>query len=422
MQLPSLPFPRTSTILRGLCALCVAAFASATVGAWAAGPKAYVGNFKDSTVSVVDIDQGQVSATLPVAAGPDGMVVTPGGASVFVSGSSASSISVIDTATDRVSRTVEVGSGPQGLAVVPGGKTVLAAVNGADLVAFIDVASASVAATVPVPKPHTIAVRPDGTQAYVASQEPGKFSVVIVDLAARKVVGTIALDKPPRDLEFGPDGKTLYLTLAGLAAVQVIDSAANRIVGQIPTGVSPHVAQVFAGQARGVAVVQGPGEVEFFDPATNTVDRKIAVGKQPHWLDITPEGRRLVVSNEGDNTVSIVDIASGQMRTVAVGNAPRKIAVQHVSAADHAAKGAARVSIANFAFMPAEIAVAAGQSVNWRNDDGAPHGVQFKDGATGAPLMLPKADFSRKFDKPGSYDYVCSVHPYMTGRVVVEAP
>ncbi|MDB5826052.1 MAG: beta-propeller repeat protein [Variovorax sp.] len=229
-------------------------------GAWAAGPKAYVGNFKDGTVSVVDIDQGKVTSTVSVAAGPDGIVVTPDGANVFVSGSSASSISVIDTASDRVSRSIEVGSGPQGLAVVPGGQRILAAVNGMDRVALIDVASGAVTATVPVPKPHTIAVRPDGTQAYVASQEPGMFSAAIIDLASRRVVGNIALAKPPRDLEFGHDGKALYLTLAGIAAVQVIDPVTNRFVGQVATGVSPHVAQFFAGQPRGVAVVQGPGE------------------------------------------------------------------------------------------------------------------------------------------------------------------
>jgi plastocyanin len=35
--------------------------------------------------------------------------------------------------------------------------------------------------------------------------------------------------------------------------------------------------------------------------------------------------------------------------------------------------------------------------------------------------LLPGASFSRRFDQPGTYDYNCSVHPYMTGRVVVRA-
>ena len=43
----------------------------------AAGPKAYVGNFSDNTVSVVDLTTGTVVATIPVSAGPHGMIVGP---------------------------------------------------------------------------------------------------------------------------------------------------------------------------------------------------------------------------------------------------------------------------------------------------------------------------------------------------------
>ncbi|MEJ8856237.1 plastocyanin/azurin family copper-binding protein [Variovorax robiniae] len=404
-----------SVLLRGAVAASLAALAATAL---AAGPKVYVGNFKDNTVSVVDIDTAKVVATVPVAAGPDGIVVSADGKSVFVSGSSASSLSVIDAVKDSVSKTIEVGNGPQGLALGPGGKQVLVAVNGADRVAFIETASGAITDTVPVPKPHTIAIKPDGSQAYVSSQQPGSFAVAIVDMTTHKVSGSIALDKPPRDLEFAPDGKRVYLTLAGTPAVQVVDAVANKIVAQIPTGVSPHIAQHFASLAQGVVVVQGPGELQFFDPATNAVARSIAVGKQPHWVDISPDGKRLVVSNEGGNSIHIVDPASGQSQTVDVGNAPRKVAMQHAPTA--AQTVGAKVSIANFAFVPGPTTITAGQSVTWRNDDGAPHGVAFKDNAPGAPLLLPGEQFSRRFDKPGSYEYVCSVHAYMTGVVVVK--
>ncbi|HTM10994.1 MAG TPA: plastocyanin/azurin family copper-binding protein [Verrucomicrobiae bacterium] len=87
--------------------------------------------------------------------------------------------------------------------------------------------------------------------------------------------------------------------------------------------------------------------------------------------------------------------------------------------AANAEEGGAKVSIANFAFTPEEITIAAGESVTWTNDDGAPHGLEYRDGAPGVNPLLPGAAFSRRFDKPGTYEYNCSVHPYMTGRVVV---
>src|SRR5215471_7367815 len=89
--------------------------------------------------------------------------------------------------------------------------------------------------------------------------------------------------------------------------------------------------------------------------------------------------------------------------------------------AESAAKAGAKVSIANFTFEPAEITIAAGETVTWINNDGAPHGLEYSDGAKGTDLLLPGASFSRQFDRPGTYDYNCSVHPYMTGRVVVRA-
>jgi plastocyanin len=95
---------------------------------------------------------------------------------------------------------------------------------------------------------------------------------------------------------------------------------------------------------------------------------------------------------------------------------------QSVFAASVAAvKGGAKVSIVNFAFTPGEITIAAGETVTWTNDDGAPHGLEYQDGAKGVAPLLPASSFSRRFDRPGTYEYNCSVHPYMTGRVVVRA-
>ncbi|MDN8611621.1 plastocyanin/azurin family copper-binding protein [Variovorax ginsengisoli] len=383
--------------------------------AFAAGPKAYVGNFKDNTVSVIDTGSQRLVATVPVAAGPDGIAVGRNDRQVFVSGASASSLSVIDTATDRIVDTVEVGKGPQGLALTPDGRWLLVAVNGEDRVAFVDAATHAVAATVPVAKPHTLTVSPDGKRAYVSSQAPGSFALVVIDLPTRAVAASVPLEKTPRDLELSPDGKVLYVTMAGLSAVQVFDTASNKPLMQIPTGVSPHVAHLFAGARSGVVVVQGPGELMLFDPATQASTGSIAVGKQPHWVDMLPGGKKVLVTNEGSNDVSLVDLAGGPVVTIPVGNAPRKVAVQH-----RAAGGSAKVSINNFAFGPAQLAINAGDSVTWTNDDGAPHGLAFNDGAPGTTDMLPGQSFSRVFAKAGVFDYVCSVHPYMMARVTVQ--
>ena len=63
-------------------------------------------------------------------------------------------------------------------------------------------------------------------------------------------------------------------------------------------------------------LAQGPGELLLFDPATNAPLRSIAVGKQPHWIAIANGGAQAVVTNEGSNDIAVVDLASGETRTI----------------------------------------------------------------------------------------------------------
>jgi plastocyanin len=90
--------------------------------------------------------------------------------------------------------------------------------------------------------------------------------------------------------------------------------------------------------------------------------------------------------------------------------------------AEMAATAPNTVIIDNFAFGPATVTVAAGTKVTWTNRDDEPHTVVsaddprvFKSGA------LDTGDaFSFTFDQPGTYRYFCSIHPHMTGTVVVQ--
>jgi YVTN family beta-propeller protein len=172
-----------------------------------------------------------------------------------------------------------------------------------------------------------------------------------------------------------------------------------------------------------MTVSQGPGELAVFSTASNSVGTTVKVGKLPHWVAASGDSRTAYTTNEGSNDVSIVDLASGGVTTVPVGNAPRKIAVQQgsmgsASAGASSDSSAGAVKIAGFAFAPASVELKAGQSITWTNDDGAPHAISVKGGAS-SPILAPGETHSMKFDKPGSYDYVCSVHPYMTGRIMV---
>src|SRR5258705_3215730 len=223
---------------------------------FAAGPKAYIGNFKDNSVSVIDTDAGKVVATVPVAAGPHGMAITQDGRTVYVSGDGSSSVDVIDTATDKVVKTINVGKAPNGVALTPDDRLLVVTVYGEDRIAFIDTLTQTVVANMAVPKPHTVAISPNGKLAYVTVQEPGHFRLALIDIATRSLVRALDLDKTPRDGEFGYDGKSFYFTQAGLSSVQVLDPASDRMVAEIPTGVSPHFVSYPLCSTFGIIVVQ----------------------------------------------------------------------------------------------------------------------------------------------------------------------
>jgi plastocyanin len=100
-------------------------------------------------------------------------------------------------------------------------------------------------------------------------------------------------------------------------------------------------------------------------------------------------------------------------------------AMAGMSSAAASATAAARpvaadaVTIRNFDFGPQIVTVKPGATVHWTNQDSEAHTVTSDAGAFSSPVLQPGAGFSFTFTKPGTYSYHCSIHPFMTGKVVV---
>jgi amicyanin len=81
----------------------------------------------------------------------------------------------------------------------------------------------------------------------------------------------------------------------------------------------------------------------------------------------------------------------------------------------------ATVQIDNFTFEPARLTVKAGTTVTWTNRDDIPHAVASNDRAFKSKVLDTDETYSFTFTTPGEYSYFCSLHPHMTGTIVVEA-
>jgi plastocyanin len=115
-----------------------------------------------------------------------------------------------------------------------------------------------------------------------------------------------------------------------------------------------------------------------------------------------------------------IDLAGRQQ----AGNVPSGITVP---SATHLTDQAAvrpvpsgQVKIEGLAFRPATIIIAAGQTVTWTNRDAAPHTVTGLAGGWDLGTLNAGANRSHTFAQPGTYGYVCALHPNMAGEIIVK--
>jgi plastocyanin len=104
---------------------------------------------------------------------------------------------------------------------------------------------------------------------------------------------------------------------------------------------------------------------------------------------------------------------TGGLRFVRIADAPLEDGTR-AAAAD-----GKQVMVDNFSFTPATAAIPVGTTVTWTNHDDIPHNVVSPDQKFKSPVLDTDETFSHTFDVAGTYKYYCSIHPRMTGQVVV---
>jgi len=79
------------------------------------------------------------------------------------------------------------------------------------------------------------------------------------------------------------------------------------------------------------------------------------------------------------------------------------------------------ISIDNFTFAPAEVTIAVGTVVKWVNRDDIPHTVVEKSLSFRSKALDTDDTFTHQFNDVGEVGYFCSLHPHMTGKIIVKA-
>ena len=179
----------------------------------------------------------------------------------------------------------------------------------------------------------------DGRYAIFTCEYGG--SVAKVDLVGKKVIGYLKLSKGgmPQDVRISPEGKVFYVADMKAEGVFVVDGDKFVEIGYIKTGLGAHGlypsrdgTQLYVAN-RGVARVYGPpkgkGSVSVIDFATSKVvaNWPIPGGGSPDMGNISVDGKLLWLSGRYDDTVYVIDTATGTVKSIPVKKEPHGLTV-----------------------------------------------------------------------------------------------
>jgi YVTN family beta-propeller protein len=237
-------------------------------------------------------------------------------------------ISVINMVTNSVTDTINVGGQPFAVAIGPGGNTVYVTDNrNKDIVSVIDATTNNVTATINVgARPEGVVVNPSGTKLYVANYNDS--SVSVVDLTKNTVNSTVKLGGHPFGIAIDQAGMNVYVTSAD-NVTSVIDTTTDTIKAAVKVGAYPEEVAVNPKGNRIYVANYVSNNVSVINTVTNTVKATVNVGNGPTGIAVNPKGTLVYVSNDLDNTVSVIDTVTNTVKTtVNVGSEPYGISVR----------------------------------------------------------------------------------------------
>lgn len=303
------------------------------------GPRAYVSNERDGTVTVIDTNTDRVVSTINVGARPRGIRASPDGKRIYVAISFSSQqtpgtinkIAAIDRDTGKVVAQYDAGPDPEQFAVSNDGRRLFISNEDAGTASIVDTSSGKVVSTVVVGiEPEGVTISPDGRWVYVTAETSNTVSVI--DTQNNEVVATFMVGARPRDAAFSPDGTRAYVTAELGRSLSVIDTRTHAVVKTVELpradGVKP-MGVVVSHDGQRVYVANGrANSIYVIDAPTDKVIGTIPVGQRVWGLAITRDGKKLYAANGNSNDVSVIDTATNAVvATVKAGDGPWGIAI-----------------------------------------------------------------------------------------------
>jgi YVTN family beta-propeller protein len=227
-------------------------------------------------------------------------------------------IVAIDLTTRKVSGTIDVSpyQAPHGLQVDSNG-TLYASCDLSRKLLVIDPKTLKIQAAIDTDGTgHWSAVLPDGSKAYVANKDDRKF-VSVIDLKARKMIGRVPMPKGTQGITSSPDGKRVVAMDFTDPKFYVIDTATDKIIDTVTVEkntIGPFRARYSPDGSVLITANHINSLANIFDARNLHAPQKVlTVGQQAFGIAFSADGKTALVSNHGDGTISVIDVAKSQV-------------------------------------------------------------------------------------------------------------
>jgi YVTN family beta-propeller protein len=303
-------------------------------GSPAAAGTLFVTNTKSDSVSVIDTDTFEVTATIPVGRGkPNRIVFHPEGKLAWIVYDKSHDLGVIDAETRKLVKRVKIGGNPYNLNFTPDGRHLLvldwSSDTSSDEVIFYDLQAEKIDGRVEVSTwpAHSVFSR-DGKRLYVSGETAGDLTVI--DVATRTVVARhVHGGGDAMGLALTADGKILYAAAGENKTIVKIDTATSKPVGTIAVPGIVHESTLTPDGRFLYATLRKGNRIVVVDTATDKIVTTITQKGYPDLVTMEPNGRYALVTNRWADLVSVIDLTTHmQVRTIPVGKAPHGMALR----------------------------------------------------------------------------------------------
>ena len=278
-------------------------------------PRVYVPNSMAGTVDVIDPRTFSVIDHYRVGSIPHHIAPAWDMSALYVDNEGSSSLTVLDINTGRPTGTIPIPF-PYNLYFTPDGTKAIDVVERLNRIVFLDWRHGwKTIGSVGIPwyGADHMDFSADGSYFLISTEYTGH--VVKVDVNAMRVVGDAYVGGLPIDVKLSPDGSVFYVTNQGRMGVSVVDPVAMREVQFIPTGRGAHGLQVSRDTQHLYVSNRLEGSVSVVDFGTRSVVAKwqIPGGGSPDMLQLNPDGTQLWASGRYHRTVYVFDTRTGQV-------------------------------------------------------------------------------------------------------------